>query len=267
MLWVSSTGERLGYGKRMRRGRGDDVHAATMMVARAAARRATMRGGRSRLVATMRRNGGKGFMREVQDVREGREDGVKEIDFQAPLQIVKYPDPRLRAKNMRIDEFGDSLREFAKEMLVAMVEYDGIGLAAPQVGVNVRLMVFNPEGDPEKGPDYVLVNPRIVKSSNRHSVFEEGCISFPDIYAEVLRPERVTVEYQDLDGKKCKMQLNGLKARVFQHEYDHLQGVLFHDRMSPEVLETVRNDLEAMEQDFARENPGVQIRKVAKVTA
>eukprot|EP00894_Picocystis_sp_ML_P001108 jgi/Pico_ML_1/51625/g2619.t1 len=71
-------------------------------------------------------------MRESARHAEGREDGVKEIDFQAPLQIVKYPDPRLRAKNMRIDEFGDSLRDFAKEMLVAMVEYDGIGLAAPQ---------------------------------------------------------------------------------------------------------------------------------------
>lgn len=244
--------------------RGDEfinVHGTKMLVARAASRRAAMRGGRSRLVATMRRSGGKGFMREMRDVRDGREEGVKEIEFQAPLQIVKYPDPRLRAKNRRIDEFGESLRSFAKEMLVAMVKYDGIGLAAPQVGVNVRLMVFNPEGDPAKGPDYVLVNPRIVKSSNRQSLFEEGCISFPDIYADVLRPERVTVEYQDLDGNKCKMQLNGLKARVFQHEYDHLQGVLFHDRMSPEVLETVREELAAMEQEFARVNPGVSIAK------
>eukprot|EP00894_Picocystis_sp_ML_P001270 jgi/Pico_ML_1/51787/g2634.t1 len=188
-------------GTRRRRSRGDDDGGARCGASSYDARRKVQARGDDE---TER---GEGFMREVQDVREGREDGVKEIDFQAPLQIVKYPDPRLRAKNMRIDEFGDSLRDFAKEMLVAMVEYDGIGLAAPQ----------------------------IVKSSNRHSVFEEGCISFPDIYAEVLRPERVTVEYQDLDGKKCKMQLNGLKARVFQHEYDHLQGV--------------------------------QIRKVAKVTA
>lgn len=204
-------------------------------------------------------------MREIRDVREGQEEGTKEIVYESPLNIVKYPDPRLRAKNLRIDEFGDSLREFSKDMLVAMVKYDGIGLAAPQVGVNVRLMVFNPEGHPDKGPDYVLVNPRIVKSSNRVSVFEEGCISFPDIYAEVVRPERVTVAYQDLEGKSCKMQLSGLMARVFQHEFDHLQGVLFHDRMSPEELESIRKDLLKMERDFERTNPGVKYRSVTSM--
>ncbi|XP_020597868.1 peptide deformylase 1B, chloroplastic-like isoform X1 [Phalaenopsis equestris] len=104
----------------------------------------------------------------------------------APLKIVEYPDPRLRAKNKRIGTFDESLKKLADEMFDVMYKTDGIGLSAPQVGMNIQLMVFNPVGERGEGEEIVLVNPVVQKSSKNTFSYNEGCLSFPGIYADVV---------------------------------------------------------------------------------
>ncbi|XP_042969859.1 peptide deformylase 1B, chloroplastic isoform X2 [Carya illinoinensis] len=140
------------------------------------------------------------------------------LRFEAPLKIVEYPDPVLRAKNKRIDSFDDNLKKLADEMFDVMYKTDGIGLSAPQVGINVRLMVFNPVGERGEGEEIVLVNPRVNKYSKKVVLFNEGCLSFPGIYADVERPESVKIDAQDIKGARFSVNLSGLPARVFQHE-------------------------------------------------
>lgn len=175
---------------------------------------------------------------------------ASDLRFESPLEVVKYPDPVLRARNKRINTFDDNLRALADEMFDVMYKTDGIGLSAPQVGVNVQLMVFNPAGVKGEGEEIVLVNPVIYKSAKRLLVFEEGCLSFPGIYGNVVRPESVKIEAQDVTGAKIKVKLSGIHARVFQHEFDHLLGILFFDRMTIDVLETVREELKNLEKKY-----------------
>ncbi|BAH91208.1 Os01g0636600, partial [Oryza sativa Japonica Group] len=109
-----------------------------------------------------------------------------DLQFEPPLKVVKYPDPILRARNKRINTFDDNLRSLTDEMFDVMYKTDGIGLSAPQVGVNVQLMVFNPAGVKGEGEEIVLVNPVVYKMSKRLLVYEESCLSFPGIYANVV---------------------------------------------------------------------------------
>ncbi|KAL6587465.1 Peptide deformylase 1B, chloroplastic [Orobanche minor] len=229
--------------------------------------------------------------------------------FKAPLEVVKYPDPILRAKNKRVNMFDESLKRLVHEMFDVMyrnkvlktkasksyhdlvtkqhnlwksiIEYemiddqakrigggsgkvlaaekknnalalmilmsdlllfndaqqseceklvgflfhrtDGIGLSAPQVGINVELMVFNLVGERGEGEEIVLINPRIKRYSSKIVPFNEGCLSFPGIYGDVQRPDALQVDAQDIAGASFEVNLTGLSARVFQHEYDHLQ--------------------------------------------
>ncbi|XP_022152139.1 peptide deformylase 1B, chloroplastic [Momordica charantia] len=173
-----------------------------------------------------------------------------DLEFEAPLKIVEYPDPILRAKNKRIDSFDDNLKKLVHEMFDVMYKTDGIGLSAPQVGVNVQLMVFNPVGERGEGEEIVLVNPRVFRYSKKTVLFNEGCLSFPRIYADVERPESVKIDARDISGTRFMVNLSGLPARVFQHEFDHLQGILFFDRMTDEVLDTIRAQLQALEKKY-----------------
>ncbi|GAX80756.1 hypothetical protein CEUSTIGMA_g8191.t1 [Chlamydomonas eustigma] len=203
---------------------------------------------------------------------------LSSLEWSKPLQIVRYPDPRLRAVNAKITKFDSSLLELAKEMIQAMYLDDGVGLAAPQVGINARLMVFNPHGKEKPGNESILVNPEIVSISKSTAVETEGCLSFPDrcsndvsrtlIYADVERPRDIIVKAQDEKGEPVQLQLGGLSdlgafiSRIFQHEYDHLQGILFHDRMKANVLDSVRTSLQALEEEFLVANPGVKIQRI-----
>jgi len=283
------------------------------------ARRVASRG------ASTRARAKRGFMSEIEDMK--REDGAssstsgKSVEWSEPLAIAKYPAPCLRAANAPVVAFDDKLEALSRAMFKIMYETVGCGLAAPQVGVNYRLMVYNEAGEPGKGREVVLCNPKIVKFSKEKDFFEEGCLSFPQMYADVevgvsprwlvsprlvsrlnlaysracerlkhkytlirdssrvmgrnvsnyarlremldedasrarlesttdcsfppsQRPIGVQIEAQNLKGKKFKMTLEGFEARVFQHEYDHLDGVLYHDRMSTEVRSTVQNQLD-----------------------
>jgi peptide deformylase len=154
----------------------------------------------------------------------------------APLQldfvVVRYPDPVLRRVAEPVTDFGEDLHRTVEAMFQRMVASKGVGLAAPQVGISRRILVLNPTG--ERGPeDLVLVNPAIVARTGAETLYDEGCLSFPGIYAEVKRPDRCTVRAQGLDGATFEREFDGFVSRIIQHEYDHLEGVLLVDRMSP----------------------------------
>lgn len=148
------------------------------------------------------------------------------------LAVVKYPDPRLEEPTETVEEFGDELRALARDMVETMYRAAGIGLAAPQVGRSERICVIDLSvgADPEQL--HVLVNPRVVDQQGEIRE-EEGCLSFPDLLLVVPRPARLAVEYEDLEGVTQRLEGEELLARCLHHEIDHLDGVLFIERVSP----------------------------------
>lgn len=143
------------------------------------------------------------------------------------MRIITLPDPILRTKAAAIKEITADVKTLADEMLAEVKKDNALGLAAPQVGFSVRLVALAVERK-----KYVLVNPKIVKYSADLCEFDEGCLSLPGLAAKVLRPREVAVEAQDLTGKKFKLNAKGLLARVLQHEIDHLDGIVFIDRVT-----------------------------------
>lgn len=168
------------------------------------------------------------------------------------LRVLKYPHPALRAPNeeIPIEELtgpGCEISRIAKEMFLVMYATKGVGLAAPQVGINKRLMVYNPEGDPKKWmQETIMVNPKIVEYSEATEWDEEGCLSFPDMSGDVERSKWIKVEAQNLKGKKIKKKFKGWEARIFQHEYDHLDGTVYIDRLTEEGRAKVQVTLEEL---------------------
>jgi peptide deformylase len=145
--------------------------------------------------------------------------------------IRKYGDRVLRGKGKAVEEFGPELKPLFELMERTMIAAKGVGLAAPQIGVSMQIAIVNPE--PEDDAKLIkLINPRIVAVSDETVKIEEGCLSVPGVRADVERPERVTVVYRNERGKECTLEAKGLLARIVQHELDHLNGVLFIDRLS-----------------------------------
>ncbi len=166
------------------------------------------------------------------------------------MEVVKYPDPSLRRGGKPITEFSETLRETAEAMLVAMYEQNGVGLAAPQVGLDIALFVMNPSGDiAEKDQEIVMVNP-VIKSKKGHEDGEEGCLSFPGVYADVDRSTKIVVAWSDLDGEEHDARFENFIARVIQHELDHIKGVLFVDRVSAIEKLRIRSKLQGLEEDY-----------------
>ncbi len=162
------------------------------------------------------------------------------------MEIVKYPHPALRWKSKPITRIDKWLRQTVAKMLEVMYENRGIGLAANQVALPFRLFVVNITGDPEqKEYEWVFINPEITSRKGSEED-EEGCLSFPELFGPVRRSEQVVVEAFDLNGREFEMTLKGLAARAIQHENDHLDGVLFIDRMT----ELARRELAPRLQDF-----------------
>lgn len=168
------------------------------------------------------------------------------------MEIVLYPDPFLRKVTPLVEEFGSRLAETAREMLDFMYESKGVGLAGPQVGLPLRVFVFNPSGDPDRREEEgILVNPKIVKRKGEE-YGEEGCLSFPNIYGEVRRAEWIRVEARDPEGNPLELEFQDFQARVVQHELDHLEGILFVDRMEPAEKLRIRKQLERLEREFKK---------------
>jgi peptide deformylase len=166
------------------------------------------------------------------------------------MEVLVYPDPVLRRGGKPVTTFDADLRKTAGEMLEAMYEEGGVGLAAPQVGIEQKLLVLNPTGDKaDRTGELVLCNPRLTKKKGRE-FGEEGCLSFPGIQAEVERWIDITVTFQDLDGKEQVLTANEWLARIVQHELDHLEGVLFTDRLTAADKLRVRSQLQELEERY-----------------
>ncbi|GAB4299761.1 MAG: peptide deformylase [Oscillatoriaceae cyanobacterium] len=148
-----------------------------------------------------------------------------------PLEIHYLGDRALRQDAKRVARVDAAIREIAREMLQTMYSADGIGLAAPQVGIQKQMLVVDCEPDNAATPPLVLINPKITQYGKELSVYQEGCLSIPNVYLEVTRPEAIEVSYKDEQGRPQKITATGLVARCIQHEIDHLGGVLFVDRV------------------------------------
>lgn len=151
----------------------------------------------------------------------------------AILDITTVPDPILRKKAHKVTDFGKEFQELVKNMIDTMREAPGVGLAAPQVSVPLRLIVveFGDEENEETPPKlYVLVNPEIVSASEEKVIGIEGCLSVPDLVGEVERNARISVKGLNRHGKPVRINAEGWLARIFQHEIDHLDGVVYTDR-------------------------------------
>jgi peptide deformylase len=146
--------------------------------------------------------------------------------------ILVLPDARLRAVADPIDAVDDDIKALAKDMLDTMYDAPGIGLAAPQIGVMKRIVVMDLAKEGEKPEPLVLINPEITKFSDVVQTTEEGCLSIPELYYDVERPDAVTVKYTDLDGNEVIKDADGKLAVCIQHELDHLDGVLYIDYLS-----------------------------------
>ncbi len=147
------------------------------------------------------------------------------------FDLTLYPDPRLRRVAAPVQSFDEELRAIVAGMFERMYASKGVGLAAPQVGLRLRILVANATGEAQD--ELVLVNPRIAERFGPNTSFEEGCLSFPGIYAEIERPESCRVQAFRPDGTAFEQTYSGFPSRIVQHEYDHLEGVLLVDRMSP----------------------------------
>ncbi|WP_163337416.1 peptide deformylase [Desulfopila sp. IMCC35008] len=148
------------------------------------------------------------------------------------LKIYQYPEKVLRAETKPVDTFDEPLKELAQDMAETMYDAPGIGLAAPQIGKSLKLIVVDTSKDPEEKKVFLtMVNPEIVAHEG-NQIDEEGCLSVPELTAKVKRYRKVTIAYQDLEGNHHEMETEDRFAVVLQHEIDHLNGVLFIDHLS-----------------------------------
>lgn len=168
--------------------------------------------------------------------------------------ILIHPDPRLKKAVAPVADLSDDLRALADDMLETMYAAPGIGLAAPQVGEMLRLVVVDcvkEEGEPPR--PIAMFNPEILASSDEVSTYEEGCLSIPEVYADVDRPAAVTVRWIDPDGRERQDDFDGLWATCIQHEIDHLDGKLFIDYLKPLKRQLITRKMVKLKRDRARE--------------
>jgi len=167
------------------------------------------------------------------------------------MQLVFYPDPILRRRAAPLQSVDAEVQARAKEMFRIMYDERGVGLAAPQVGWSVRLFVMNPAGAEEPERERVLINPVILEREGSVTD-EEGCLSIPDVRGRVERASRIVVESQDLDGNRKQEVFEDFEARIIQHEFDHLEGILFISRLSEAERLASRRNLKKLEKDYAK---------------
>jgi len=171
--------------------------------------------------------------------------------FEFDFDVTLYPTPVLRKEATPIEAFDETLVAKVAGMFRRMYASRGVGLAAPQVGLRERILVINPTGEAENlDEELALVNPTITSRFGPEVIMEEGCLSFPGIYAEVKRPDGCRVEAWSPDGARHEYEFEGFTSRVIQHEYDHLQGVLMVDRMSPADKLRHRGALEELIENY-----------------
>jgi peptide deformylase len=169
-----------------------------------------------------------------------------------PLKIILWPDRRLKKISAPVTEFGEDLKELTREMFELMREAKGVGLAAPQVGKNIRLFITNHDQDPVN--DRVYVNP-MLSDADGDEEDEEGCLSLPKVNINVFRSKSIKIQAQDVTGQPFEQIETGYIARIWQHETDHLNGIMLTDRMGPVAKMTYRKILRELEERYAEANP------------
>ncbi len=167
--------------------------------------------------------------------------------------ILIHPDPRLRKLAAPVPDLSDDLRRLAHDMLETMYDAPGIGLAAPQVGANHRLIVLDCVKEKGATPrPLIMFNPAVVAVSDDKTTYEEGCLSIPDQFAEVTRPAAVSVRWIDQNGAEQSEDFDGLWATCVQHEIDHLDGKLFIDYLTPLKRQLITRKMQKLKRDMAR---------------
>jgi peptide deformylase len=168
------------------------------------------------------------------------------------LRIILYPDPRLRQVSKPVEHFDDDLRRLVERMFELMRDDRGVGLAAAQVGINLRVFVINPTGKPED--DRTYVNPQLTDAAGDDEA-DEGCLSLPKITVNVVRSRKLRIKALDVTGKPFEEEADGYVARIWQHETDHLDGILLLDKMSSLDKLAARKTLKELEEEYAARNP------------
>ncbi|MGJ8545810.1 MAG: peptide deformylase [Sulfitobacter sp.] len=167
--------------------------------------------------------------------------------------ILLHPDPRLKKPCAPVDDLSDDLRHLADDMLATMYDAPGIGLAAPQVGILQRVIVLDcVKGENDTPRPLVMFNPEVIEASDVLNVYEEGCLSIPDQFADVTRPAEVTVQWMDMDGNAQRETMDGLWATCVQHEIDHLEGKLFIDYLKPLKRQMITRKMVKLKRELAR---------------
>jgi len=163
------------------------------------------------------------------------------------LKIIKYPDPVLKRVAKPVEHFNDDLKDLTNKMFELMRQAKGVGLAAPQVAQSIRLFVMNPTGKPED--DRIYINPILTDAEGEEEA-EEGCLSIPDLHVQIFRAKTLRMQAKDLHGNDIDQTETGYIARIWQHETDHLNGILLTDRMGPTARMTNRKLLKELEDAY-----------------
>ncbi len=171
------------------------------------------------------------------------------------LEIVHFPHPALRFKSHPIKRVDKELKMMAAEMLELMYEHEGVGLAANQVALPLRMFVVNPAGKRGEGEELVIINPVLQRPKGSESD-REGCLSLPGLFGEVMRSKQIMLSAYDLTGQPIELKCEGFLARVLQHENDHLDGTMFFDRMTEDARKDIGGPLEEFEIDFRSKQAG-----------
>lgn len=182
------------------------------------------------------------------------------------IRICKLGEKVLREKAEPIEKLTDEIKMLIDDMFEAMIDANGVGLAAPQVGKKLRLFVAVADDDVKR----VFINPQIVSTSEEVGDYEEGCLSIPGVYETIRRPVRVRVQALDENGKPFTLEADGLLARIIQHETDHLDGILFIDRGDPEFAEKTKEQFKQREEKAAKRRAEKELKKsriAAKIAA
>ena len=161
----------------------------------------------------------------------------------AVKKILSYPHPLLVRKSTRIDNFDENVASLSRDLIDTMYDADGVGLAAPQIGINKRIFVLDCSREEEEKDCRIVINPEIEHVSEDLNSYKEGCLSIPGITEEVFRPKVIKVVYQDINGVLRRNTYDDLWSTCFQHELDHLNGKLFIDRLRPMKKILVKNKL------------------------
>lgn len=182
------------------------------------------------------------------------------------LNVTKLGEEILRKKAEPVPEINDEIRELVNDMFDTMIENNGVGLAGPQVGKSLRLFVVIADDDVRR----VFINPQIIKTSTEVGEYDEGCLSIPQVYETITRPLEVTVQAYNEEGKLFTLEADGLLARIIQHEYDHLDGILYIDRGDKEFAQKTENQFKKRAEraaQKAKEREQKQARIAAKIAA